>query len=1162
MAVRVTSHGKLDLQFGPHKLRDEQVYYYGKRSLGIVNFMESTPGHLLILPKRPVDSLAALTEEEAADFMLAIQRTSRLLEDRYGEKHSADGVAVVLVERSSSVPHLHAHIAPRLTEDVLAAIERTETILAGPPERQIAPPSATEKAAPSEVQHEADLLVKIADRAERRHESPTKKKHWPRPLPSHSSPPAEGGSQGDQGGATIEFGPRMLLTENCVSANSSAITHVNPTPTVPGHLLIMPKRRSVARLKDLSVSECRDLGVALQKASAMLGAAHRHAEGIVALMIDRAQPLDLYGRNVEPQVVGQVHWSVTPRAVADPFRAVSLLDQNELLLGIAGPTRDVSELKAEAESIRATASRGADKVPRYSPTTRPKVVRSKPNALVKAASDMRAHDSVASSPPPKAKLKKRQAHSGRAMPGTQPINFEVSNQLEVSALRALTPHASADSTAGSPVRQVRHPHRYSAPSEKPEWDSSTRKKLWTCENSLYRHQVQVDPKAAAEEAAFVKLFTITMDKIRAAALRTASDDGTKLDLDKVFREIDLDGNGVLDMEELGLACETFGIRLAPHELEVLFSFFDRDGAGVESGEFSWVFYNRRMLEKGSASWAGQARASGGGSTDQGFQGVMAQLESARAHRKAAAGTQGASGAPAAGSLKDRITARELSAAAALDIIKGVFDKISAVFGEGGGKGVDLKAAFEEFDSDGGGTIDEVEFGQLLINIGVDLSAVELDLVMKHFDKDGSGVIEYAEFAWTYYNRRNLSAFGGPSDKPKAAALPVQAETATAVPEAAEQSPLNKVFDKINELATAKYGLAKDRRQNGESIFGYGNYLDNRLDLQAVFKKNDTDASGSIDRDELAAGLLEMGVQLEPEDIDAVFAVFDRDGGGVEFGEFAQAFYNRRALCKPSPPARCPFEAGGASSPGATDPAAAERARRIARDPTYVVKVKKPVFVKSYDNSPMGIFEQAMDKIRDKATDPSGKKLDLKKIFEEFDEDGGGTIDKQELENGLMSFNARLSQVELDTVFSMFDRDGGGIEYAEFVWCFYNRRTLSSGNAAWANDAADGAGKKVKPLVGDARFRHWYEKEMVAEADKRKKAEKLEREHKLLRQEADRQRMMRKKQGFQTGSKEEQAKRSSPTKPEWVPSAKSLSATRVVGSPYDDKYLTYVPSLVD
>ena len=165
-------------------------------------------------------------------------------------------------------------------------------------------------------------------------------------------------------------------------------------------------------------------------------------------------------------------------------------------------------------------------------------------------------------------------------------------------------------------------------------------------------------------------------------------------------EIDLDGNGVLDLEELGLACETFGIKLAAHELEVVFSFFDRDGSGVEYGEFSWVFYNRRMLEKGGAAWAGSAgRTSGGGSTNQGLSEVMAQLNSRKAHNKAADAASGGKAAAATGSLKDRIAARELSPEAALDIIKGVFDKIGTIFGSSSDE---LKAAFDEFDADGGG----------------------------------------------------------------------------------------------------------------------------------------------------------------------------------------------------------------------------------------------------------------------------------------------------------------------------------------------------------------------------------------------------------------------------------------------------------------------------
>jgi len=395
------------------------------------------------------------------------------------------------------------------------------------------------------------------------------------------------------------------------------------------------------------------------------------------------------------------------------------------------------------------------------------------------------------------------------------------------------------------------------------------------------------------------------------------------------------------------------------------------------------------------------------------------------------------------------------------------------------------------------------------------------------------------------NRRNLT-LNTASARPAPAELQEQAPAEEVDPK--DIDPIKRIFDMFEQqahnMAAAKASEVTDWSDRAFKSSNTG------IDLRALFDKYDADESGAIDREEFAAAVTEMGVELSDSDVDAVFAKFDRDGSGVDYGEFSTSYYNRRKLCKEAEETKQLLLEVPDVQQSLNNQAAAAKARRIARDPTYVVKVTKPVFVKTYDSSPMGIFEQAMDKIRDKATDPTGKKINLKKIFEEFDEDGGGTIDKQELESALYRFDARLSQIELDTVYSMFDRDGGGIEYGEFCWCFYNRRVLATGNAAWANEGAEATyTKKEKSLVGDARFRHWLDKDMAKQAEKRNKAAKIAVQQKELRQQADKQRMLRRKQGLSSPSA-----KTSPSKREWVPASGSLNAPREHGYPYNDKYL--------
>ena len=55
------------------------------------------------------------------------------------------------------------------------------------------------------------------------------------------------------------------------------------------------------------------------------------------------------------------------------------------------------------------------------------------------------------------------------------------------------------------------------------------------------------------------------------------------------------------------------------------------------------------------------------------------------------------------------------------------------------------------------------------------------------------------------------------------------------------------------------------------------------------------------------------------------------------------------------------------------------------------------------------------------------------VFRSMDHDGGGTLDREELEWGLRKFGCQLKGSELDMVVSVFDSDGGGtIDFKEFA----------------------------------------------------------------------------------------------------------------------------------
>ena len=87
------------------------------RFRAIVNVAPILPGHSLIIPKRHVESLLELSDDEAAEMVKLSRRAVALLMRFYG----SDGFDWTIQESEAagqSVPHLHLHLIPRTRGDV------------------------------------------------------------------------------------------------------------------------------------------------------------------------------------------------------------------------------------------------------------------------------------------------------------------------------------------------------------------------------------------------------------------------------------------------------------------------------------------------------------------------------------------------------------------------------------------------------------------------------------------------------------------------------------------------------------------------------------------------------------------------------------------------------------------------------------------------------------------------------------------------------------------------------------------------------------------------------------------------------------------------------------------------------------------------------------
>ncbi|KZF25475.1 HIT domain-containing protein [Xylona heveae TC161] len=98
-------------------LVNSQVFHLTPLSYALVNLKPILPGHVLVSPLRVVPRVADLTQAEAADLFLTVQRVSRMVERVF--RASSINIAIQDgVDAGQSIPHVHAHIIPRQRADL------------------------------------------------------------------------------------------------------------------------------------------------------------------------------------------------------------------------------------------------------------------------------------------------------------------------------------------------------------------------------------------------------------------------------------------------------------------------------------------------------------------------------------------------------------------------------------------------------------------------------------------------------------------------------------------------------------------------------------------------------------------------------------------------------------------------------------------------------------------------------------------------------------------------------------------------------------------------------------------------------------------------------------------------------------------------------------
>ncbi|KAF8252955.1 HIT-like protein [Wilcoxina mikolae CBS 423.85] len=94
-----------------------QLFHLTPLSFAIVNLKPLLPGHILVCPQRVVPRIHDLRPDEITDLFLTVQKLGSAIEKIY----KAEGINIAIQDGAAagqSVPHVHAHIIPRHTNDL------------------------------------------------------------------------------------------------------------------------------------------------------------------------------------------------------------------------------------------------------------------------------------------------------------------------------------------------------------------------------------------------------------------------------------------------------------------------------------------------------------------------------------------------------------------------------------------------------------------------------------------------------------------------------------------------------------------------------------------------------------------------------------------------------------------------------------------------------------------------------------------------------------------------------------------------------------------------------------------------------------------------------------------------------------------------------------
>merc|ERR1712070_1022560 len=229
-----------------------------------------------------------------------------------------------------------------------------------------------------------------------------------------------------------------------------------------------------------------------------------------------------------------------------------------------------------------------------------------------------------------------------------------------------------------------------------------------------------------------------------------------------------------------------------------------------------------------------------------------------------------------------------------------------------------------------------------------------------------------------------------------------------------------------EEVNAKFIEVVSKRSGGGGILG----------LSRNFRIIDRDGSGSLTIDEFKLAMKKFQVGFSDEESETLFNFYDSKGEGdgkLDFDEFLKGLRGqmndmRRELCEQAfAEFLMAFEGEDGNRDGKVTMQEfmdynSSLSSNIDEDDAFGMMMAANWGIEFV---PKKEILEIFDIIKTKSDAKGGGKKAAKDAFKYFDTDNSGQIEMPEFEKAMKTFNATLTDAQLNTMFGMFDQDNSG-----------------------------------------------------------------------------------------------------------------------------------------